>query len=473
MQHRPLRRRTPGSPGSPVNALRRSVLRRRAGDDAPRAVRGALPPDWLMPRPSLHPRDDRPGPASGLERALLARPPVRLLLQAARAVPPADLGAAVARAVADGLDWDEVVRLARSHRLVPHVAPALAGEAAVPEAIRRRLLAASRRHAYRQLRMAGALGQALGALGEAGVPSLPLKGPTLASWLFGDPARRTSADLDVLIAPGSVGPAVAAVRRLGFEGRGPVRLLAPAEAEVVAREFTLKDAAFYHPALGVALELHWRPFRDRRLRAMTGALRAGLRLDHPARPDVGPPAAVAAYVLAHGALHGYRRLTWLVDAAALARRLDDDQWGEVLGLAEADRVSPAVLLGPFLAHRLLGAPLPGPLHAAVSARGPQLQRLADRCRTETPDDYGETRLGHLALQAGLYDRVRDRARFVARYLLAPADGELDGADLQAGPLARLRRRAARPVQLAANGGRWALGAVGLRLPPPHAPGDRP
>ena len=396
-----------------------------------------------------------PPPTPAGLAALRARPEPRLLLDALR--PDTSLEAAVARAAADGVDWGAAFRLMRSHRLVPHLAAALAGQPGVPEPARASLRRTAEGAALRQLRMAAALDRVLGALGAAGVPALPLKGPALAAWLFGDVAGRASVDLDVLVEAARLGEAVAAVRALGFEGAGGLRLLAPGEAAVVAREFALKDASFRHPGLDVALELHWRPFRDRGLEALTGALRAGLRTDHASPPAPGPPAAVAAFVLAHGAFHGYRRLTWLVDAAALGARLEAPAWAEALRLAEADGVRAAVLLGPHLADALLGVAPPAPLRPALGLEARRLGRLAARCPTATPDATGRTDADRLALQAGLYDRRLDRARFALRYLVRPAEGELEAADLRRTPLARARRRLARPARLAANAARWVLG----------------
>lgn len=402
------------------------------------------------------------GLPTALERALASTPEMRLLLLAARPAPP-DLGPAVAGAVADGLDPAAFLALARAHRVVPHVARALREADGVPEGLRQRLARAEARNALRQLQMAAALGDVLGALGEAGVPSLPLKGPTLATWLFGDPARRTGADLDVLVAPGALADAVAAVGALGYgSGEGSLGLTA-AQAAVVAAEFEVKDASFWHAERRVRLELHWQPFRDRRLVALRHALEAGLTVDHPdpRRPAIGPLAGAGAFVLVHGAFHGYRRLSWLVDAAGLAVALPDDAWAEALELARADGVEGAALLGPVLASRLLGVPVPAPLRARVRARRRVLRRLVDWCETATPDGGGQMRPAVFARTVGLYDTAGGRARRVWGYLARPSEGEVGAADLDG---ARWRRRLARPLRLAANTGRWAADAVRPRTP---------
>ena len=393
------------------------------------------------------------GPPTTLERDLWARPESRLLLLSARTCPPPLTEAT------EGVDWPTFRKLVFAHRLVPHVARSLSEVPTVPSGFRHALQQAEADNAWRQLEMARVLTVVLGALGEAGVPALPIKGPALASWLFGDPARRTSIDLDVLVAPDALAEAFAVVGRIGFESGGKVRGLTAAEAEVVATEFQLKDAAFIHPEWRVSLEIHWRPFRDRGLSTLAEGLAADLRVDTTglAWRNTRVSAAGAAFVLAHGAMHGYRRLTWLADAAALSERLDEAAWEEVVALAAADGFEGAVLLGPYLAHRLLGAPVPEAVRPRIEAHLPRLRRLAGWCLTETPDHERQMHPATAALGAGLYDRSGDRLRHLWHLLVSPASGELAEADLRPGAAARARRIAARPARLVRNGARWVTG----------------
>ncbi|PAP75859.1 nucleotidyltransferase family protein [Rubrivirga marina] len=401
----------------------------------------------------------RLGPPSAVERDLMERLETRLLLLAARPAPPADLGERVAR-LAPAVDAEAFVGLAAAHRVVPHAARSLVGLDAVPGDLRDRLRRRAAENARRQLAMAAALGRVLGALGRAGVPALPLKGPALAAALFGDPGQRTSIDLDVLVDPGSLFESFAAVEGEGFVASGKVRELTAAQAAVVAAEFRVHDAAFWHPGLRVSLELHWRPFRDRRLTTLADALTMELALNPTglAWRDRALSAAEAAYVLVHGAAHGYRRLGWLVDAAGLAERLNEAAWREVHALAAADGVEAAVLLGPALAHRWLGAPLPDALRPRVDSEADRLGRLAGWCLTRTPDRPRTLHPATVALGAALYDRSADRLRHVWRLLTSPASGELAEVDLRPGAVGRARRLAARPARLVRNGARWFTGS---------------
>jgi hypothetical protein len=89
-----------------------------------------------------------------------------------------------------------------------------------------------------------------GALAAAGIRSTTLKGPALSEVLYGDPGRRPSSDIDLLIAREQLNDAVEVVRELGYE--------APID-HVTDDGLPLLHFALVH-AHGQLLpvELHWR-----------------------------------------------------------------------------------------------------------------------------------------------------------------------------------------------------------------------
>jgi Uncharacterised nucleotidyltransferase len=64
-------------------------------------------------------------------------------------------------------------------------------------------------------------GEVVTRLAEADVPSLVLKGPGFAHWLYDDPARRISGDTDVLVSPAHRRAAERTLGRLGFRAVRP------------------------------------------------------------------------------------------------------------------------------------------------------------------------------------------------------------------------------------------------------------
>lgn len=59
-------------------------------------------------------------------------------------------------------------------------------------------------------------GEVVGALRATGIPTILLKGPTVASWLYDEGAVRYYMDSDLLVEPARHGEAEAVLRRLGF-----------------------------------------------------------------------------------------------------------------------------------------------------------------------------------------------------------------------------------------------------------------
>ncbi|HTD09211.1 MAG TPA: nucleotidyltransferase family protein [Solirubrobacteraceae bacterium] len=58
--------------------------------------------------------------------------------------------------------------------------------------------------------------RAIAMLADAGVPSVALKGPLLGETIYGDPGRRPSSDIDLLVSPEQLQTAVEVMRGLGY-----------------------------------------------------------------------------------------------------------------------------------------------------------------------------------------------------------------------------------------------------------------
>jgi Uncharacterised nucleotidyltransferase len=117
------------------------------------------------------------------------------------------------------LDWQHLSATLRLSRLLPTLGPRIIEMAdgnasedfcgAVDHA-----LETGRRHgAFLQL---VAL-RAIAMLADAGVRSVALKGPLLGEALYGDPGRRCSSDVDLLVSPEQLQQAVEVIRTLGYK----------------------------------------------------------------------------------------------------------------------------------------------------------------------------------------------------------------------------------------------------------------
>src|SRR3989441_9965406 len=133
-------------------------------------------------------------------------PEDRLCLLLARGhLPPAARSRAL-ELLAAALRWDLLLGRAGAHEVTPLVYRNLATLefSGVPDPVRARLTDAFRINAIRSMLFAQELARLLRLLNQAGVPSIPLKGVTLAESLYGDYALRVSSDMDILVPPGEV-----------------------------------------------------------------------------------------------------------------------------------------------------------------------------------------------------------------------------------------------------------------------------
>src|SRR5207247_6924279 len=99
------------------------------------------------------------------------------------------------------LAWNQIQERVRAHEILPLLCWNLKrlGFPGVPPAVEAELADAYRNNALRNALLAKELSRVLAMLGEEGVPVMPLKGTPLAESLFGDPALRVCADIDILV----------------------------------------------------------------------------------------------------------------------------------------------------------------------------------------------------------------------------------------------------------------------------------
>lgn len=253
------------------------------------------------------------------------------------------------------IDPAQLARVARRHQVSALVAARLeqAGQA-VPEALARQA-EAGRRRALRQLGTALDLSEMLE---RSGVPVVLLKGVALSQQAFGSPLLRGAVDIDLLVRPQDVAAAWQLLSRAGWRQVNPPEPLTGARLALFCR--AAKDSLHRHRETGQVLELHWR------------------LSDELAEPLMPPPAALASLVLApgrsvrvlddaaqflylatHGAAHGWARIKWLADVAALLHRSPDGGarlWAHAAGAGGQIAAGSAVIL----AQELFGlAPPPG------------------------------------------------------------------------------------------------------------------
>lgn len=256
---------------------------------------------------------------------------------------------------AAAVDPGLLVRVAKRHQVSALVAARLeeAGQA-VPDALARQAEAA-RRRALRQMGTALGLAETLEC---RGIPVVLLKGVALSQQAFGSPLLRGAVDIDLLVRAEDVAAAWQTLADAGWRQVNPPTPLAGARLALFCR--AAKDSLHRRPQTGQVLELHWR-LSDEMAEPLMPPVAALERLTlAPGRSvAVLDDAALFLYLCTHGAAHGWARIKWLADVAALLHRSPDGGkklWSHAAGAGGRTAAGSAVIL----AQELFGlAPPPG------------------------------------------------------------------------------------------------------------------
>jgi hypothetical protein len=124
-----------------------------------------------------------------------------------------------AERLASDVDWVRLAETLRARKLLPTLGPRvleLAGGLATADfaaAVEQATEAGRRQGAFLQLISL----RAIAVLVDAGIRSSALKGPLLGEAIYGDPGRRLSGDVDLLVAPEQLQLAADVIRGLGYD----------------------------------------------------------------------------------------------------------------------------------------------------------------------------------------------------------------------------------------------------------------
>ncbi len=269
----------------------------------------------------------------------------------------------------DAEPGEDLARFAREHSVAEILDGLLEGSplrARVPADTLAAFRAARLAQAERSARLLAALGRIAGALREAGIGFIAMKGLGLGTRFYGGLDRRATRDIDLLVPEEDLPAAERVLRTLGFRRASIV------PSRRLALRFT---HAFDYAGDGVTVDLHWTLARHPSFRFDLGGLRGRRetrRIGDVPVDELSDEDALAFCALAvfrdvqRGALRA-RALVDLYRIAAACPRLD---WGAFLARRRAEgtrRITVnvlALLLHAFDARD----PLPG-LAAAVDAAG--------------------------------------------------------------------------------------------------------
>lgn len=152
---------------------------------------------------------------------------------------------------------------------------------------------------------------------EAGLSLLILKGASLAMLAYGNLGMRSAKDIDLLIRPELLEPAVALLKTSGYRRFDPAPNIGTKQLKLLMP--FRGDFGFVHEDKGFVVELHWTLFMNQN--AMDDA---SVWTQSRLVPLGGNNAVrtlgeedLFAYLCVHGALHIWNQLKWLADINAL------------------------------------------------------------------------------------------------------------------------------------------------------------
>ena len=315
------------------------------------------------------------------------------------------------------LRWDLILERAAEHEVYPLLYRNLRrlGFPGVPSQVSFALERLYKANAFRNSLLAEELAQVLKLLAGAGIPTIPLKGVTLAESLYGDLTLRVCADIDILVPRRLVAQAFHLLVAGGYRAEFTERFFEDCLLRSHIEEYALlrEDRCVRY-----LLELHWgilwgAQWNEDATEDFWGEARPKAFFGVPAYTL--SPEWELLFLAAHAARHQWQGLKWLVDIHEVCSR-DEIEWDTVrekakrLGWEELLRIT----LGAC--HALLDTPIP--------ARFPL--RMLPPWVTLFPNDPSPQSWHSVFLPLRLLTRPSDRLCYLLRGLLVPtlADRQL-------------------------------------------------
>ncbi len=372
-----------------------------------------------------------PGPPGALA-AFADRPEAALLLAAAAVTADDERSARIAELSRRVTDWEWLTRatieagLAQLvHRHLSRVSSAAPAASCIPTDVLERLRDVADASSFRNLALARTLVATVEILEAERIPSIALKGPTLARLAYPDLGMRPYTDLDVLVHPDHFAAARAALIARGFT---PYRVYEPVAGTPATSFRDDYHEAWREPAGDGVVELHWGVSRRR----------FGFRFDaewwmrDPQRVDIGGVPVhtlslerLLIYLCLHAAKHVWLQLNWILDLAQLIRTHPELAWARLESQAREARAVRILALGLELAVQVAGAPVPSAVLAPERSSRP-IRRLVERVTRDlftARAVQGTLRMPEFYLQ--LHDSRLSRARHLVSLVTRPTAEDME------------------------------------------------
>jgi Uncharacterised nucleotidyltransferase len=314
---------------------------------------------------------------------------------------------------AGNVDWQELLRMAESHRTMPLVVEQLSRVADLVPTEASELL---RQAAVETLRTNTALASELLRVSahfrSARILHLAYKGPVLAQRLYGNVAARITSDLDIVVPPDRVAAARDALAQLGYQDKNGL------SKSQQAASFRYGFEHSFCSANGTTVDLHWRtvhPWVSRSLDIEGVWQRASsVKLFGQEVPTFADEDLLMVLCL-HAGQHEWSWLGGIVDIAQLLSLKPDMNWGIVYSQLRDSNTLRIVAVSLWLARKIWGVELPDKM-LRIMAQDIQASAIADEIQDvmwpscECPTSF------RWAMERSRGERLRDRVRFLWLFL---------------------------------------------------------
>jgi hypothetical protein len=333
---------------------------------------------------------------------------------------------AMATKLAAGVrDWNTVIGIAERHAVLPIVHRYLSFEcaAAVPADAMTKLRTKWQLIALYNRHLTAELVRLTGLLRAANIAAVAFKGPVLAAMAYGSIDLRQFVDLDILVRQTDL-PRVAEI--LTAE-----RYLSPhIRREGLATNYfqECEDAFFSAGGMG-AVDVHWkvtpRSFRFAPAEESFWHRARAVELEFGAVIAIAPE-DLLLYICVHAAKHGWVQLGSICDVAETIRSRPAIDLRAILDEATTLASRRMFLTGIYLAHELVGAPVPEGL-IAIARNDRAVRALARRVARQlfSGPGPGQTHFDPWAVPIRSIESTGARVRYVAHRMLAPTMGDYE------------------------------------------------
>jgi hypothetical protein len=324
------------------------------------------------------------------------------------------------------LDWRRLVELAQRNAVAALFCRTVRERPDIPIEVLNDLQRGVFKAACFDLTLSAELAELLELFRGHEIQVVSLKGPVLASTLYGTAALRSSSDLDLLVHPDDLLRANQLLKDRGYQ------LESVLSWPTCGAYFQRRDSQISFSRKTARqtdtlwIDLHWRllpgyfprSFDDRELWQnlrqvpLAGAMAWAL-----------PNENLLLFLCAHGTKHLWGRLGWICDIARLVQLEPLLDWTRVFDQTRQTDTSRMVVLGLLLASELLGVDLPSPAakYTAMDWTYPALAMIKKRLHDQTlaPAAPIESALFH----RHVFERTGHRVRFVLGDFLQPTEAE--------------------------------------------------